>query len=179
MGKASFEPYEAQDVYNYYKGQWYAGGLGAIMSTLGNANLQWEKTKTLDINLETGFLNDLITVNASYYLKRTKDLVSSITLPLSSGFQSYRDNLGELENKGFEFPPEHTVKEKRCGGQYVFGSILHHKNIIKKISNSLESYNKKVDDEQDNYEQGWGEDLETANRWCSSKRAVNDGYLCG
>ncbi len=32
----------------------------AIMSTLGNANLQWEKTKTLDINLETGFLNDLI-----------------------------------------------------------------------------------------------------------------------
>ena len=53
------------------------------MSTLGNANLQWEKTKTLDINLETGFLNDLITVNASYYLKRTKDLVSSITLPLS------------------------------------------------------------------------------------------------
>ena len=58
LGKASFEPYEAQDVYNYYKGQWYAGGLGAIMSTLGNANLQWEKTKTLDINLETGFLND-------------------------------------------------------------------------------------------------------------------------
>lgn len=94
LGNASFEPYEAQDVYNYYKGQWYAGGLGAIMSTLGNANLQWEKTKTLDINLETGFLNDLITVNASYYLKRTKDLVSSITLPLSSGFQSYRDNLG-------------------------------------------------------------------------------------
>ena len=65
LGKASFEPYEAQDVYNYYKGQWYAGGLGAIMSTLGNANLQWEKTKTLDINLETGFLNDLITVNAT------------------------------------------------------------------------------------------------------------------
>lgn len=26
----------------------------------------------------------------------------------------------------------------------------------------MESYNKKVDDEQDNYEQGWGEDLETA-----------------
>lgn len=44
----------------------------------------------------------------------------------------------------------------------VFGSIAHNKNIIKKISNSLESYNKKVDDEQDNYEQGWGEDLETA-----------------
>ena len=162
LGKASFEPYEAQDVYNYYKGQWYAGGLGAIMSTLGNANLQWEKTKTLDINLETGFLNDLITVNASYYLKRTKDLVSSITLPLSSGFQSYRDNLGELENKGFEISARAYLLRKNDVVVNVFGSIAHNKNIIKKISNSLESYNKKVDDEQDNYEQGWGEDLETA-----------------
>ena len=140
----------------------YAGGLGAIMSTLGNSNLQWEKTKTLDINLETGFLNDLITVNASYYLKRTKDLVSSITLPLSSGFQSYRDNLGELENKGFEISARAYLLRKNDVVVNVFGSIAHNKNIIKKISNSLESYNKKVDDEQDNYEQGWGEDLETA-----------------
>ena len=155
LGKASFEPYEAQDVYNYYKGQWYAGGLGAIMSTLGNANLQWEKTKTLDINLETGFLNDLITVNASYYLKRTKDLVSSITLPLSSGFQSYRDNLGELENKGFEISARAYLLRKNDVVVNVFGSIAHNKNIIKKISNSLESYNKKVDDEQDNYYKRW------------------------
>lgn len=55
LGKASFEPYEAQDVYNYYKGQWYAGGLGAIMSTLGNANLQWEKTKTHRCQLRNRF----------------------------------------------------------------------------------------------------------------------------
>lgn len=162
LGKASFEPYEAQDVYNYYKGQWYAGGLGAIMSTMGNTNLQWEKTRTLDVNLETGFLNDLITLNASYYLKRTKDLVSSITLPLSSGFESYRDNLGELENKGFEISARAYVLRKKDAVVNVFGSIAHNKNVIKKISNSLESYNKKVDDEQDNYEQGWGEDLETA-----------------
>lgn len=162
LGKASFEPYEAQDVYNYYRGQWYAGGLGAIMNTLGNTDLQWEKTKTFDINLETGFLNDLITVNASYYLKRTKDLVSSITLPLSSGFESYRDNLGELENKGFEISARAYLLRKNDAVVNVFGSMAHNKNIIKKISNSLESYNKKVDDEQDNYKPGWGEDLETA-----------------
>mgnify|MGYP007087747730 CR=1 FL=1 len=37
-GKASFEAYEAQDVYEYYKGQWYAGGLGVIMNNMGNTN---------------------------------------------------------------------------------------------------------------------------------------------
>ena len=89
-------------------------------------------------------------------------LVSSITLPLSSGFESYRDNLGELENKGFEISARAYVLRKKDAVVNVFGSIAHNKNVIKKISNSLESYNKKVDDEQDNYEQGWGEDLETA-----------------
>ena len=44
----------------------------------------------------------------------------------------------------------------------VFGSIAHNKNVIKKISNSLETYNKKVDDEQDNNGPGWGEAMETA-----------------
>ncbi|MFR6542869.1 MAG: hypothetical protein ACLUPL_10005 [Butyricimonas virosa] len=33
--QASFEAYEAQDVYEYYKGQWYAGGLGVIMNNMG------------------------------------------------------------------------------------------------------------------------------------------------
>ena len=72
-GKASFEAYEAQDVYEYYKGQWYAGGLGVIMNNMGNTNLQWEKTHTFDGNFEIQFLNGLVSANMNYYVKTTKD----------------------------------------------------------------------------------------------------------
>lgn len=161
-GKASFEAYEAQDVYEYYKGQWYAGGLGVIMNNMGNTNLQWEKTKTFDGNFEIQFKDGLVSLDANYYVKRTKDLLADITLPLSSGFESYRDNLGELENKGFEISLRGFILRNKDVVLNVFGSIAHNKNVIKKIANSLETYNKKVDDEQDNYEPGWGESIETA-----------------
>ena len=161
-GKASFEAYEAQDVYEYYKGQWYAGGLGVIMNNMGNTNLQWEKTHTFDGNFEIQFLNGLVSANMNYYVKTTKDLLADITLPPSSGFESYRDNLGELENKGYEISLRGFVVRDKDLIVNVFGSIAHNKNVIKKISNSLETYNKKVDDEQDNYEPGWGEAIETA-----------------
>lgn len=161
-GKASFEAYEAQDVYEYYKGQWYAGGLGVIMNNMGNTNLQWEKTHTFDGNFEIQFLNGLVSANINYYVKTTKDLLADITLPPSSGFESYRDNLGELENKGYEISLRGFLVRDKDLVVNVFGSIAHNKNVIKKISNSLETYNKKVDDEQDNYEPGWGEAMETA-----------------
>ena len=34
-GKASFSPYEAQNMFNYYKGKYYAGGIGAIITVFG------------------------------------------------------------------------------------------------------------------------------------------------
>jgi len=161
-GKASFEAYEAQNVYEYYKGQWYSGGLGVIMNKMGNSDLQWEKTNTTDVNFEIQFLKGLISAEASYYVKRTKDLLADITLPLSSGFESYRDNLGEVENKGYEINLRGFIIRKPGFIVNVYGSVAHNKNVIKKISNSLDSYNKKVDEEQDNYKPGWGEDLVTA-----------------
>lgn len=102
-GKASFEAYEAQDVYEYYKGQWYAGGLGVIMNNMGNTNLQWEKTHTFDGNFEIQFLNGLVSANMNYYVKTTKDLLADITLPPSSGFESYRDNWESWRIKDMKF----------------------------------------------------------------------------
>lgn len=132
------------------------------MNNMGNTNLQWEKTHTFDGNFEIQFLNGLVSANINYYVKTTKDLLADITLPPSSGFESYRDNLGELENKGYEISLRGFLVRDKDLVVNVFGSIAHNKNVIKKISNSLETYNKKVDDEQDNYEPGWGEAMETA-----------------
>lgn len=35
LGKASFEPYQAQTMFQYYKGQWYANGVGATLVGMG------------------------------------------------------------------------------------------------------------------------------------------------
>jgi|694.fasta_scaffold01605_3 TonB-linked SusC/RagA family outer membrane protein len=75
---------------------------GTRPSTIGNANLKWESTIQYNLGLDYSFLNYAVTVTADYYIKRTKDLLVNVDLPLSTGFSSGIQNLGEIENKGFE-----------------------------------------------------------------------------
>ena len=161
-GKASFSPYEAQNMFTYYKGKYYAGGVGAIITTFGNEDLQWEKTRSWDINLETEFLNGAISAKFSYYNKLTNDLVSNVTLPQSSGFTYYRANIGKMENSGYEV--NLRVFPVRTQNLHVslFGTLAHNRNVIKEISNALKARNEQIDKEQDDYEADYGERYETA-----------------
>ncbi len=161
-GKASFSPYEAQNMYTYYKGKYYAGGVGAIVSVLGNEDLKWEKTRSVDVNLELGFLQDRISARVSYYNKLTNNLLADITLPQSNGFSYYRDNVGELENSGYEVMLRGFPLRSKELTVSLFGSVVHNKNIIKKISNTLKARNEQVDYEEDNYEPEYGKRYETA-----------------
>ena len=161
-GKASFSPYEAQNMFNYYKGKYYGGGLGAIITTYGNDELKWEKTRSWDINLEAEFLKGLISARFSYYDKLTNNLLSNVTLPQSSGFAYYRANVGKLTNRGYELNLRAFPYRSKDLTVSVFGTMAHNKNIIKEISNSLKARNEKIDKDQDNYQAEYGKRYETA-----------------
>lgn len=161
-GKASFSPYEAQNMFTYYKGKYYAGGIGAIITTFGNEDLQWEKTRSWDINLEAEFLKGIISTKFSYYNKLTNDLLSNVTLPQSSGFTYYRSNVGKMENKGYEINLRAFPFRSPNLNVSVFGTLAHNKNTIKEISNTLKARNEQIDKEQDGYEPDRGQRYETA-----------------
>lgn len=77
--------------------------VGASPNNIGNANLQWESTKSSNIGLDLGLLDNRITFNADYYDKHTTKLLFNRSIPSTSGFTTVLDNLGEVGNKGFEF----------------------------------------------------------------------------
>ncbi|HCB90214.1 MAG TPA: SusC/RagA family TonB-linked outer membrane protein [Porphyromonadaceae bacterium] len=66
------------------------------------ANLKWETTSQYDIGLDLGFLNNRFRLTADYYIKNTKDLLNTVQLPLSLGYITTIQNIGEIQNKGFE-----------------------------------------------------------------------------
>lgn len=70
---------------------------------LANPDLKWETTRTFDVGLEYGFINNRISGEIGYYNKRSKDLFLEVTTPKSSGWGTILKNIGEIENKGFEF----------------------------------------------------------------------------
>lgn len=147
-GKASFQPYQSQTTFEYIQDGWYATGIGATLMALGNPELKWETTTAYDVGLDLGVLEDRLTLTLGYYLKKTKNLLSSVTLPTSVGFTDYKENLGSMENKGLELALRGFVYRTNDWNISVFANLAHNKNRIVSISNALSSYNEKADEEQ-------------------------------
>lgn len=88
--------------------------------------------------------NDLLYVKGAYYDKRTIDLVNDVTVPTSTGFSSYRDNVGEISNKGYEFDVRVAACQTKDWSVIFNFNLAHNKNRIEKISESLRAYNERV-----------------------------------
>lgn len=153
-GKVDFSPYEAQTIYQVITDNWFKTGLGATLMALGNSSLGWEKTHNMDLGLDVDMFKGLLQMNFSYYRKKTVDLVNSVTLPSSTGFTSYKDNIGEVMNKGVEIQLRSTILNSKDWYVAAFVNMAHNKNEITKISDSLKEYNKRVQEKYADYNSG-------------------------
>ena len=153
-GKVDFSPYEAQTIYQVITDNWFKTGLGATLMALGNSSLGWEKTHNMDLGLDVDMFKGLLQMNFSYYRKKTVDLVNSVTLPSSTGFTSYKDNIGEVMNKGVEIQLRSTILNAKDWYVAAFVNMAHNKNEITKISDSLKEYNKRVQEKYADYNSG-------------------------
>ncbi|MEJ7826771.1 MAG: SusC/RagA family TonB-linked outer membrane protein [Segetibacter sp.] len=81
----------------------YNGGAGFLNTGIINSGLRWERSKTVDLGLDLGLLNNKITLIFDYYNRKTSDLLTNLSLPGYTGFGSIRTNLGTYQNKGYEF----------------------------------------------------------------------------
>ncbi len=77
--------------------------VGYVQGSLDNKDLKWETTKQLDLGIDLGLFNERIQFTADYYSKKTTDLLLNVTLPPSTGFGSVLQNVGAVQNRGFEF----------------------------------------------------------------------------
>lgn len=88
---------------------------------LGNSGLTWENTKTFNVGIDFGILNNRINGNLDFYLSRTTDLLLQRNLPKVSGFSNVYANMGETRNKGIEL----TVNSKNIVTKdFTWGSSL-------------------------------------------------------
>lgn len=76
---------------------------GSFTETSPNPDLSWETNSALNLGLDLGFLDNKLLFTAEYYNSKTTDLLLDVPVPQQSGFTESLQNIGELENKGFEF----------------------------------------------------------------------------
>ncbi|CAM1365393.1 SusC-like TonB-dependent outer membrane receptor precursor [Tenacibaculum xiamenense] len=75
---------------------------GSYTATSPNPDLSWETNTSLNFGVDLRFLDSKIQVSAEYYQAKTDNLLLQVPVPQQSGFSNSLQNIGELENKGFE-----------------------------------------------------------------------------
>jgi TonB-linked SusC/RagA family outer membrane protein len=102
-GEASgFPSFDA--VYSNLLGVNYGGELGSVSPTLlGIGALDPERAQEIEFGLDLGFLQNRITLEATWYNKKVKDFLFPYTLAPGTGVSSIKlFPVGDLENKGIE-----------------------------------------------------------------------------
>jgi TonB-linked SusC/RagA family outer membrane protein len=103
-GNTAIDPYETRGGLsrtNYS----FAGssGFGFRPTSLANPELKWETSSTFNIGLDFGFWGDRVAGSFELYQTDTSDLLLERVIPITSGFNSVLENIGDTRNRGFEF----------------------------------------------------------------------------
>lgn len=89
--------------FNYpFGGNSPAQVIGQAPNGITNPDLTWEKSQTLDMGIDFGFMKNRITASVDYYNKLNTALLLNVPIPQVTGFSSYLSNAGEARNKGWE-----------------------------------------------------------------------------
>lgn len=135
--------------------------IGTYLNGLGNANLNWETTTSLNVGLDFGFLRNRIAGSVEVYRSKTRDILLERSIPVITGSESIWDNLGEMQNTGFEL----TLNTKNIQSEnFTWETSINFSTYTNEL---LEIY-------------GDGED-DIANRWFIGKplHAIYDYKMVG
>lgn len=144
-GTQNFNPYQARAKYQYGD-VFYDGRMGTTLMGMPNTSLRWQRIYDNNAGLDVA-LGNFLTGRFEYYIQNTDNMLTDITLPPSSGFTTYKENMGEIQNRGIELVLGITPwRNNKSRGWITFtASTLHNKNRINKIYDIFDKNNAEAD----------------------------------
>lgn len=152
-GNQNYGNITSVSVYDYTSNTNYNQfGQGVTLNTLGNPNLNPQKTTQISGGLDFSLFNNRLTGYINAYQKYTDPLVVSANLPSSTGASSYPLNIGNLNTRGAEiklgYSPIYNLEKgivwslNITGSRYKskyggFGNALTGLNKQQEVSQSL------------------------------------------
>lgn len=142
-GSINFASSQAITRYYYDSDNIYLDNWGATLQGYGNNNLKWQQTMAYNIGLDLTLFKGRLALYADAYKKLTDNLLLPMNVAPSTGFTSYTENVGKVENIGFEGRLQAWwIRNKNLTWSTTF-SAFHNKNRIKEISNELAEMNER------------------------------------
>ncbi|MGN5953319.1 SusC/RagA family TonB-linked outer membrane protein [Sphingobacterium lactis] len=142
-GNQNFNSNASIATYEYALQAYYNGFPGSQLFNMVNPGLQWESS--FDYNGGVDLKIGPFGLRADYYQRFTENLIADITLPSSTGFEIFKDNLGKIKNEGLELYANYQVWQKQRNFVSLQFGIETNTNKIVELSNSMKSYNDRMD----------------------------------
>ncbi|WP_164974237.1 SusC/RagA family TonB-linked outer membrane protein [Filimonas effusa] len=165
-GTQNFNSYQSLATYQYITDRTYNGDIGIDLMALPNPALQWQQVKDNNFGVDLGLFNKL-SLRFDYYIRDTKDLLSDMIVAPSNGFSTYKSNIGESRNKGFQLGLNmilYSQSSTRTNLSF-FANLAHNTNKITKVSNSLVQLNRKLDARKDSTTTGAADQRNPSTRY--------------
>ena len=132
-------------VRNYNFGDTYKAGY--YVNALPNPELGWEYSKTWNFGLDFSLFNGRLSGSFEYYTQKTNDILLDVSLPSTSGVSSYTGNIGNTENKGFEFTLNGIIIDNKNGWNWEAGINLYaNRNKLTKLTGAVDENGNPVPD---------------------------------
>ena len=103
-----------------------------------NPNLKWEQSRTTNIGIDFGLLDNRLRGSIDYYNKVGKDIFSNRTLDPTTGFSSMFVNMASMRNRGIELQVTYDWLRAatRKGWSWTTNfTMSHNKNIVTSVEN--------------------------------------------
>lgn len=111
--------------------------LSFSQTNTANPNLKWEKTTSVDVGLDYGFLNNRLTGSIDFYHKNTTDLlIQSFAIAPAPPAAAYLNYPANLINTGVEFSIGAAVIEKKDFSWDLGFNIAYNHNILKNFNSA-------------------------------------------
>lgn len=78
------------------------GVLGLTLSNVGNPNITWETNTNMNVGVEFQLYQHRLRGGLEYFYRKTTDMLSFVSVPLSLGYAGYYSNVGDMINHGIE-----------------------------------------------------------------------------
>ncbi|GAA4412823.1 TonB-dependent receptor [Nibrella viscosa] len=131
-GNNNIGNYEHFATINYLKyalGETAASGFAP--GKLANPDLTWEKQKSLNLGIDAAFFNNRITLNVDYFRSRNTDLLLNVNIPGITGFSNTLQNIGEIQNTGWEFVASAVAVNKAIRWSTDFNISTFRNQVVK------------------------------------------------
>ncbi len=145
-------------VRNYNFGSTYKAGY--YVNALPNTELGWEYSKTWNFGLDFSLFNGRLNGSFEYYIQKTKDILLDVTMPSTSGVSSFTGNIGNTQNKGFEFTLNGIIIDNKDGWHWDAGINLYlNRNKLTKLTGAQTADGKPERDEANRWFVGYPIDV--------------------